>query len=299
MILEEIAMHDDDHDDVVHDAFVAALYGETPLGRPITGTPDSIRGLSRRQISGYYHRHYTADKLVFSAAGSVDHRQLVTLVTAAFERAGAMGDADRGPRPVRRPLTQLTNAPSTVAIERPTEQAMFVMGMPSFPRNHESRFALGVLNAALGGGTSSRLFQEVRERRGLAYTIYSFGSQHVDSGYFAVGGACLPDKLQDVLGICRDELEKVASTGLTLEEFERGKGQLRGSLVMGLEDSSSRMTRIGKAELVPGRVLSIDEALGRINAVTLDGVYDVAQLLLTAEPTLAVLGPAAALDTLD
>ncbi len=137
-----------------------------------------------------------------------------------------------------------------------------------------------MLNAALGGGTSSRLFQEVREQRGLAYTIYSFGSQHVDGGYFAIGGACTPRNLPDVLAICRDELAKVASAGLTVEEFERGKGQLRGSLVMGLEDSSSRMTRIGKAELIPGGLLSIDETLAKINAVTLDHVHAVAQELL-------------------
>jgi predicted Zn-dependent peptidase len=170
--------------------------------------------------------------------------------------------------------------------------------VPSYRRNHPNRFALGILNSALGGGTSSRLFQEVREQRGLAYTIYSFGSQNVDSGYFAIGGACTPRNLPDVLGICRDELAKVASAGLTVEEFERGKGQLRGSLVMGLEDSSSRMTRIGKAELVPGGVLSIDETLARINAVTLDHIHAVAQELLTVEPTLAALGPAKAVNKL-
>ena len=298
VILEEIAMHDDDHDDVVHDAFVAAMYGDTPLGRPITATPDSINRLSRRQISSYYHRHYTADRLVFSAAGHVDHTELVKIVKAAFSAADALGDDDRPPSPVRRPLSQVVRAPTTVVVERPTEQTTFVMGMPAFPRNHPRRFALGVLNSALGGGTSSRLFQEVRERRGLAYTIYSFGSQHVDCGYLAIGGACTPRRLPDVLGICRDELAKVASAGLTVEEFERGKGQLRGSLVMGLEDSSSRMTRIGKAELVPGGLISIDESLARINAVTLEDVHEVAQELLTAEPTLAVLGPAKAVNKL-
>ncbi|MDP9319450.1 MAG: insulinase family protein, partial [Actinomycetota bacterium] len=296
--LEEIAMQDDDHDDVVHDLFVEALYGDTPLGRNITGTPDTINAMSRRQISGYYHRHYTADRLVFSAAGRVDHNGLVTLVRSAFAGSGALGDEGIGPGPVRRPRTQPTRPGTTVVVERPAEQTTFVMGLPAYPRNHPRRFALGVLNSALGGGTSSRLFQEVRERRGLAYTIYSFGSQHVDGGYFAIGGACTPRNLLDVLGICRDELAKVASAGLTVEEFERGKGQLRGSLVMGLEDSSARMTRIGKAELVPGGLLSIDETLARINAVTLDDVHAVAQELLTVGPTLAALGPAKAVNKL-
>ncbi len=298
VILEEIAMHDDDHDDVVHDAFVAAMYGDTPLGWSITGTPYSIESLSRRQITGYYRRRYTADRLVFTAAGSVDHATIVKQVLASFTIAGALGDPARTPGPVRRLSPPAVRPATTVVVERPTEQTTFVMGQPSFPRNHPSRFALGVLNAALGGGTSSRLFQEIRERRGLAYTIYSFGSQHVDCGYFAIGGACTPRKLPDVLGICRDELAKVASAGLTVEEFERGKGQLRCSLVMGLEDSSSRMTRIGKAELVPGGLVSIDDALARINAVTLEDVHEVAQQVLTAEPTLAVLGPAKAVNKL-
>jgi len=298
VILEEIAMHDDDHDEVVHDAFVAAMYGDTALGRAITGTPDSIQALTRQQISGYYHRRYTADRLVFAAAGSVDHAALVKLVKAAFVTADALGDEARTPSPVRRPLTQRVNAAQTVVIERPAEQTTFVMGLPAYPRNHPKRFALGVLNSALGGGTSSRLFQEVRERRGLAYTIYSFGSQHVDSGYLAIGGACIPRKLTEVLAICRDELAKVSSAGLSVDEFERGKGQLRGSMVMGLEDSSSRMSRIGKAELVPGGLVSIDESLDLINAVTLDDVHEVAQDVLSAEPTLSVLGPAKAVSKL-
>jgi predicted Zn-dependent peptidase len=298
VILEEIAMHDDDHDDVVHDLFVEALYGDTPLGRNITGTPETINALTRRQITGYYGRHYNADGLVFAAAGSVDHNALVTMVRSAFASAGALGEESAGPRPVRRPGVHSTKPATTVVVERPAEQTTFVLGLPAYPRNHRSRFALGVLNSALGGGTSSRLFQEVREQRGLAYTIYSFGSQHVDGGYWAIGGACTPGNLQKVLGICRDELAKVASAGLTVEEFERGKGQLRGSLVMGLEDSSARMTRIGKAELIPGGLLSIDETLARINAVTLDHVHAVAQELLTVEPTLAALGPAKAVNKL-
>ncbi len=298
VILEEIAMHDDDHDDVVHDLFVETLYGDSALGRAITGTPETINALSRRQISGYYRRHYRADGLVFSAAGSVDHNAMVAMVRSAFTEAGSLGEEAVGPRPIRPSGLHATKPGATVVVERPAEQTTFVMGVPAYPRNHPSRFALGVLNSALGGGTSSRLFQEVREQRGLAYTIYSFGSQHVDGGYFAIGGACTPRNLPKVLDICRDELAKVASAGLTVEEFERGKGQLRGSLVMGLEDSSSRMTRIGKAELIPGGLLSIDETLAKINAVTLDRVHEVAQELLTIEPTLAALGPAKAVNKL-
>jgi predicted Zn-dependent peptidase len=157
---------------------------------------------------------------------------------------------------------------------------------------------MGVLNATIGGGTSSRLFQEVRERRGLAYTIYSFTSQYVDTGYYALAGGCMPEKLNDVLGICRDELAKVAASGITVEELLRGKGQLRGGLVMGLEDASARMTRIGKSELVPGGLTGIDEGLAMIDAVTVDDVHALAHEVLANPTTLAVIGPAKALKSL-
>ncbi len=295
VILEEIAMHDDDPDDVVHDAFVASLYGDGPLGRPITGTVDSIGALTRRRIVGHYRRRYTADNLVFAAAGNVDHATVVRLVRQAFESAGALGPADRRPASVRVMERRAPMYAVTTLVERPTELASFIMGTPSLERDHPQRFALGVLNAVLGGGTSSRLFQEIRERRGLAYSIYSFSSQYVDSGFFAIAGGCMPDRIGDVLAICRDETAKVASAGVTVAELERGKGQLRGSLVMGLEDSSARMTRVGRAELVPGGLLSIDEQLARIDAVTIDDVHAVAEQVLSAPSTLAVLGPDTAL----
>jgi predicted Zn-dependent peptidase len=299
VILEEIAMHDDDPDDVVHDAFVETLYGgQTPLGRSITGTVDSIHALTRRQITGYYVRRYTADNLVFAAAGAVDHNRVVRLVRKAFEQAGALGDPARPPAGPRAPGTPIKAYAGRSLIERPMEQSTFVLGMPSFARNDPRRFALGVVNSVLGGGTSSRLFQEVRETRGLAYTIYSFTSQHVDAGYFAVAGGCMPNKLPEVLDICRDVLARVVDDGLTAEELTRGKGQMRGSLVMGLEDSSARMTRIGKSELVPGGLLGTDETLALIDAVTLDDVRAAAAAVLTGAETLAVVGPAKALSKL-
>ncbi len=295
VILEEIAMHDDDPDDVVHDAFVEKLYGDTALGRSITGSVDSINALTRRRIAGHYRRRYTADNLIFAAAGNVEHAKVVRCVRQAFELADALGEAARGPAPVRTPGRTPVTYPGVRLVERPTELASFVLGMPALARNDPRRFALGVLNAIVGGGTSSRLFQEVRERRGLAYTIYSFSSQLVDSGFFAVAGGCMPAKTSDVLGICRDELAKVAAGGITIDELQRGKGQMRGSLVMELEDSSARMTRLAKSELLPGGLLSIDELLAEIDAVTLDDVHAAAQQVFAEPPTLAVIGPAKAL----
>ena len=176
-------------------------------------------------------------------------------------------------------------------MRRTTEQANVVLGGPGVARTDERRFALGVLNAALGGGMSSRLFQEVREKRGLAYSVYSYHAQYADTGLVGVYAGCVPRKVDEVLAICREEIAKVAATGITLEELDRGKGQLKGSLVLGLEDTGSRMSRIGKAELVYGEQLSVDEILRRIEGVTLDEVSAVAAELLTDVPTLAVVGP--------
>lgn len=295
VILEEIALHDDDPDDLVHDAFTLALYGDSPLGRPISGTAESISALRRDQIRGYYRRRYTADRLVFSAAGNVDHTLLVGLVQQAFDAAGAGGAAGRSPAGLRTASRPAQTSAATALIERPTELASFVLGVPALRRDDPRRYALGVLNAALGGGTSSRLFQEVREQRGLAYSVYSFTSQHVAGGYLAVAGGCTPANLDHVLAICREQLTRLSADGITASELQRGHGQLRSSLVMDLEESGARMIRLGKSELVPGGLHSIDASVRAIDAVTLEDVGLVAGELLAAEPTLAVVGPAKAL----
>jgi predicted Zn-dependent peptidase len=163
--------------------------------------------------------------------------------------------------------------------------------VPGLARDDDRRFALGVLNAALGGGMSSRLFQEIREKRGLAYSVFSFASHYADTGMFGVYAGCMPKKVDDVLEIARDELAKVAAGGLTAEELARGKGQVRGGLVLGLEDTGSRMSRIGKAELLAGDLWSTADVLAAIDAVTIDDVREIAAGLLEVTPTLAVIGP--------
>jgi predicted Zn-dependent peptidase len=289
VILEEIAMSDDDPSDLVHDAFSAALYGDTPLGRPILGTVEGIGTLSRATVNSYYRRHYQPQNMVVSAAGNLDHATVVRLVRKAFDRVGALGDASPvEPRTGRAPR----RGPGGVHVQsRPTEQAHLVLGVPGLSRVDDRRFALGVLNSVLGGGMSSRLFQEVREKRGLAYSVYSYNAQYADSGLFGVYAGCLPEKVDQVLALCRAEIEKVMERGITPEELARGKGQLRGSLVLGLEDTGSRMSRIGKSELVYGDLLGIGELLDLISAVTLEDVATVAADLLDTPPTLAVIGP--------
>ncbi|MGY2704142.1 MULTISPECIES: M16 family metallopeptidase [unclassified Nocardioides] len=289
VILDEIAMHDDDPDDVVHNLFAAQAWGDTPLGRPIAGTDASIQAITRAQIVRFHRRHYRPENIVVSAAGNVDHAALVRQVRKAFARNDWLAGT-ASPLPARRGSRKRVQ-PGEVHTTRPFEQVNVVLGMEGLVRDDPRRFALGVLNTALGGGTSSRLFQEVREHRGLAYSVFSFASHHADSGLVGVSVGCLPSKLDDVLAVVREELAKVATTGITAEELARGKGQLRGGLVLGLEDSASRMSRLGKAELVHDELLSIDEVMARVEGVTLDDVRSVAADVFTKPEILAVVGP--------
>ena len=290
VILDEIAMHDDDPDDVVHNLFAGLAWGpDSPLGRTIAGTEESITGLDRDRIRRFYKRHYRPEKMVVAVAGNLDHARVVRQVRAAFGRSGFL-DGDATPTPPRTPKP-VRVATGQVSASRPFEQVNVVLGMEGLPRDHPDRFALGVLNTALGGGTSSRLFQEIRERRGLAYSVYSFASHHAESGVVGVAVGCLPAKLDEVLATVRAELAKVAADGITAEELRIGKGQLRGGLVLGLEDSASRMSRLGRAELVHDELLDIDDVLARIDAVTLEQVRAVAAEIFVRPEILAVVGP--------
>ena len=290
VILDEIAMHDDDPDDVVHNLFATQAWGDTPLGRPIAGTEASIEALTRAQVERFYRRHYRPANIVVAAAGNVDHNVLVRQVRKAFGRNGWL-DVVEAPVPPRHGGRKRVR-PGQIEATRPFEQVNLVLGMEGLARDDDRRFALGVLNTALGGGTSSRLFQEVREHRGLAYSVFSFSSHHADSGLVGVSVGCLPNRLDDVLGVVREELAKVVQDGITDEELARGKGQLRGGLVLGLEDSASRMSRIGKAELVHDELLGIDEVMRRIDEVTVEQVRDVAREVFGRPEILAVVGPA-------
>jgi predicted Zn-dependent peptidase len=295
VVLEEIAMRDDDPSDLVHDEFASALFGDAPLGRPILGTEASIHALTRRQIHGYYRRRYTADAMVVSVAGNVEHADVVRLVRDAF--SGRL-DESRGPLPPRPSANGAPLPPKAAAAVRidDTEQANLVLGCHGLSRHDPRRFAVGVLSAALGGGMSSRLFQRVREERGLAYSVYSYSSGYADAGIFGVYAGCQPGKADEVLALVIAELDAAAKGDLTEAEVERGKGQMRGGTVLGLEDVGSRMTRIGKSEIIYGEVLGVDELLARIDAVTPAVVADLAAELLSRPRCLAVVGPFGAHD---
>ncbi|MFJ5608965.1 M16 family metallopeptidase [Streptomyces sp. NPDC093221] len=291
VILEEIAMTEDDPGDQVHDLFTTAMLGDTPLGRPVLGTVETINALTRDQVARFYKRHYDPTRLVVAAAGNVDHAAVVRQVRRAFENAGALHDTDAVPMAPRSGSRTLRAAGHLELLDRRTEQAHVVLGMPGLSRNDDRRWALSVLNTALGGGMSSRLFQEVREKRGLAYSVYSYTSSFADCGLFGVYAGCQPRRVPEVLKICRDELHQVAEHGLTDEEIGRAIGQLSGSTVLGLEDTGALMNRLGKSELCWGEQLSVDDLLGRIAAVTPDDVRAVARDVLGQRPSLAVIGP--------
>jgi predicted Zn-dependent peptidase len=295
VILDEIAMHDDDPDDVVSNLYAEKAWGDSPLGRPIAGTVESIRTLTRAQIHRYYRSRYTPENMVVAVAGNVEHATVVRLVKRAFARSDFLADTDARPLAVRRGDRARRTATGDVVVSRPFEQVNLVLGVNGLVRTDDRRYALGVLNAALGGGTSSRLFQEVRERRGLAYSVYSYASHYADAGAFAVAVGCLPSKVTDVLAVVRGELGRLADEGITADELRRGKGQLRGGLVLSLEDSGSRMSRIAKAELLYDELPSIDEVLRRVEDVTLEDVNALGRSLFAQDQTLAVVGPFEAL----
>ena len=286
VVLEEIAMRDDDPADLVHDVFASTLFGDTPLGRPILGSITSITALRRAQIAGYYHRRYLPRDMVVAVAGNVDHAAVVRRVRTAFDSADGRG----GYQPARR-QDQSRPAPRATIVSEETEQANIVLGTQGISRFDDRRFTAGVLSAALGGGMSSRLFQRIREERGLAYSIYTFSNSYTDTGQFGIYAGCQPGKADEVISLITGELAAVAEGGLTEAEVQRGKGQMRGAVVLGLEDSGSRMSRIGKSELVYGDVLGVDELISRIDAVTVADAADLAHDLLHRPRALSVVGP--------
>lgn len=289
VIVEEIAMRDDEPGDAIYDLFGEALYGDTPLGRPVLGTNASIGAMTRGQIAGYYRRRYRPESIVVAAAGAVDHTKVVAMVRKAFRD---VIDTSVEPEPVRTGVRTPSRPANDIAvIDRPTEQAHILLGGITPGRHDPRRYALMVLNTALGGGMSSRLFQEIREKRGLAYSVGSAMSSYAETGNYTVYAGCAPGRVEEVLGLIRDELGKVVDRGLADAEVARAKGALRGGMVLGMEDTGSRMSRIAKSELSFGEYRSVSQVLDDVAAVTPDDVAAVAAELMTGPLCLAVVGP--------
>lgn len=290
VVLEEIRMHLDTPDDLVHSVFSEAVFGSHPLGREVLGDEATINAMGRDDVDSHYRQQYAPTNVVVAVAGNVDHDSVVAHVEEALgDWRGAAPAAPPGEdfdEPVARHLLRT----------RPTEQSHLILGGRGVRRGDERRHAANVLNQALGGGMASRLFQEVRERRGLAYSVFSYLSMHAEGGTFGVYAGTAPDRAASVLDVINGELERVATQGLEEEELARAQGSLTGSLVLGLEDTGSRMVRLGKALTTDTPVLSLDELTAAIDAVTVEDVSKIAGYLLRSPRTLAVVGPVEAED---
>ena len=283
VILEEILMHADEPADLVHEVFGSALFPEHPLGREVLGEKETIEAMPREAIAGFHRDHYRPANIVIAVAGAVDHDSVAAAIDSRFR--GNPGGAAPRRTPPDRPARPLQ------VVRRPTEQAHLVRGVPGLDRDHEDRYALSVLNHVLGGGISSRLFQEIREKRGLAYSVYSYRSSFEGAGELAVYAGTAPGNVHQVLDLVDAELDRLGDAGITARELEVAKGHLVGTLVLGLEDSATRMSRIGRSLLMHGEVLTVEEVNDRVDAVTLEDVARVASAVLSGERVLAVVGP--------
>jgi predicted Zn-dependent peptidase len=297
VILEEILMSKDEPEDLVHDLFGEAIFPGHPLGRPVLGDEHSIEAMARDGIAGFHHAHYRPEQVVVAAAGNLDHDAVVEAIAkrTPTDRPGGAPP----PRTPPAPLPVLTAESRRVrrdsavkTVERDTEQTHLVLGVRTPGTLDPDRHALELINQALGGGISSRLFQEVRERRGLAYSVYSYRAALSDAGALAFYAGTAPRNAQQVLDLFNAALDDVvARGGLTDRELAIAKGQVKGSTILGLEDTGARMGRIGRSQLVQGEVLAIDDLLDRIEAVTPDDLARVAARIGNEPRSLAAIGP--------
>jgi predicted Zn-dependent peptidase len=291
VILEELAMADDDPSDVTSERFFEAVLGEHPLGRPIGGSPQTINAATRDSVMTHYRANYRARDLVITVAGAVDHDDLVSGVQLALATAGWHLEAEATPVERRdATLGVIQRGSPLVVVQRPIEQANILMGVSGIPASDDRRSTMAVLNSILGGGMSSRLFQEIREKRGLAYSVYSFSPSYSDAGLFGLYAGCSPAKAGQVAELLLGEFRRLGTGGVTDDEMRRAVGQLSGASALALEDSDTRMSRLGRSEITLGEYADLDEALRRLALVTPDDVRDLATELASRPLSIAAVG---------
>jgi predicted Zn-dependent peptidase len=284
VILEEIAMHEDAPDELVHDLFYRCMWDGHPLGRPVLGYNETIARVARDEVVDYWHDRYNPSNLVVAAAGNIAHEELVGRVDALFHAPSGRRTLRDGSAPQTRPGVDV--------YKRPTEQAHIVYGTEGLHRGHDDRHALTVLDTVLGGGMSSRLFQEVREKRGLAYSVYSYRSLFAGTGTFAVYAGTTPQNAQTVMDIIKNEVERVVVEGISEAELARAKGHVKGSLVLSSEDPGSRMNRLGRQQVTTGEILSLDELIEAFDRLELDDIRRVTdEVLATGRFRATIVGP--------
>ncbi|MCQ4087240.1 pitrilysin family protein [Saccharibacillus sp. JS10] len=259
VIFEEIAMYLDDPDDLVHDLIVEAAYEGDALAMPILGTQEHLAGMSSEHLIDFMYERYTIDNTILAIAGNLGEniRELLEQHFGSLDRRGADSI-----------MTEPSFNGGLVYRKKKTEQNHICFAFQGFGYDDPRQYAMALLNNSIGGGMSSKLFQEIREKRGLAYSVYSYHSSHIDSGYFTIYAGTAPKQTADVLALTREVLQDVQMNGLSESEIFKGKQQLKGSLIMGLEGSGSRMNRLGKNEIMLGRHESIDDTIAKIEAVT-------------------------------
>ncbi|MDX1447933.1 MAG: pitrilysin family protein [Acidimicrobiia bacterium] len=283
VVIEEINMSEDDPADVAFEEFTRAVFAGHPLEAPVLGTRESIRGMTRDDIAGYWKRRYGVGSTVLALTGSVDHDDVVELAASLF--------GDWSGDPVDHEYASPALTPVANVVTRDTEQAHIVIGGEGLDRGDERRWAFEVLNHVLGGGMSSRLFTTIREERGLVYTVYSFRAAYADTGAWGIYAGTTPDQVGTVLDLIGAEIEKVVEDGITPQELERARGAMKGGLALAMEDANSRMIRLGRDELIGAPHLSVGERLAKVEEVTLDDIRTVAESLLTGPKVIGAVGP--------
>ncbi len=279
VVLEEIAMYEDTPQELVHDLISEAVFGDHPLGRPVIGTVDVISSIPRDAIARYHADMYTPRNIVVAAAGNVEHERVVELVSQALERRGEVADS---PANVRPPLVQAP-APGLRFQRKDTEQYHVCLAAPGIARTDRRRFAASLLDAILGGSASSRLFQEIREKRGLAYSVYSFASQYTDTGQIGIYVGTREDNLAEALAIAADQIADVASGNVPERELNRAKENLKGRILLSMESTSARMNRLGKSLITDSELLSLERLVAEVDAVEASSVAELAAALLAPE----------------
>ncbi|MBP6963310.1 MAG: insulinase family protein [Armatimonadetes bacterium] len=284
VVLEEIKRHEDSPDDLVHDMFARLVWSGHPLGRSVLGTSEAVRSLTRDQLVEFMRTRCTPDTIVVAAAGRLDHDALLDQVSRLYGRlSGAKCDCSRSA-----PDFSVESA----LAHRDTEQVHFCIGTKGCSHHDDSRYALAVVDTTLGGGMSSRLFQEVRENRGLAYAIGSYSASYSEGGLFAVYGGSSKGNMDEVVGLVKEQFGDIGANGISDLEMTRAKNQIRGALALGQESMSNRMMRIGKSELHYGRMLTIEELTAKVTNVSHDDVKQVAdRFFADAEFPMAAIGP--------
>lgn len=289
VVQEEIRMYEDTPDEIIHDLFAQTIWNDHPLGRPIIGTIDSVGGLTKEEILSYYQKHYNPSNLVVSLAGNLKKDTVLSVIKpflkAVVNNTGHNFEGNNYQQ----------NSPQAKAviknINRPLEQVHFCLGVPALCHFDERIYTLQILNNVLGGGASSRLFQKIREDRALVYSIYSYYTAFSDAGLFTIYAGTNPKNFQEVIDLIWNEIQQVIKSGITLEELDRAKEQIKGSLLMAQENVIHRMQRIGKSELIHQRLITLDEILQKISKVTLEDIHDLAREMLGLfKYTLAVIG---------